>query len=661
MMAVMGQRAAWCCVFLVLALEGATAAARVEPSMPSTSLQRPAATGSVAGQVIDADGRPVPRANVTCSPDGRGASVLTDQQGRFLFRDVPKGSLYLAAFKRGYVAGQYGKQWPFASGQKLELAEGQVAADLVLRIWKYAGISGRVLDDVGEPIVGATVRVFLITVVAGRSVFSFNTPECTGLSCLSTHTDDRGAYRFSVVPGAYALAVPSIAGSMPMSMQRLLLARGRPSSDDLSGVGTPGWLSGGGGVSSPISIGVGDARFALSDLDKSPTVASLTADGRLSLYQTQYYPLAPTPSLAKVIAVGSGEERTGLDFFLRAVRTVRVSGMIAGPTGPMPDLVLRLVPVDQEQLGSDVEAAATSSDVDGAFTFLGVAPGSYFVRAISKPRSPLPAGSVSPASQTSDQTVAILDMPVAPPRPGAAAPVLWTEARLSVGDTDVRGLQILLRPTPRVMGRIEFEGSTIRPAGRLPTVHVERADGLIPIGPNLRLASVDGQGGFATDGQPPGKYFVRMPFVPAGWTFKSAMLDGRDVSDVPLELEQADVSGIVIVLSDRPAATFTGTVRTAAAMPDPAAVVVVFPADRDAWVNVGEHPRRFGSAGTTAGGTYSVTGLPAGEYFVAALGGDTDVPWRAPAMLATLAATATRLTLAESERKTVNLTTRSVR
>jgi hypothetical protein len=62
---------------------------------------------------------------------------------------------------------------------------------------------------------------------------------------------------------------------------------------------------------------------------------------------------------------------------------------------------------------------------------------------------------------------------------------------------------------------------------------------------------------FAADGRfssaelPPGRYYLRLTTPPAGWTFKSAMSNGRDVSNVPLSLDR-DANGVVLTLTDHP-------------------------------------------------------------------------------------------------------------
>src|SRR5262245_56987201 len=99
------------------------------------------ATALILGQVVDAgSGRPVAGAIVGIQGflppppvvAGRGGALpaplpraLTDGDGRFLFRGVPRGSYGFYATKAGYVDGAYGRFRPNGPSQALDLADGE--------------------------------------------------------------------------------------------------------------------------------------------------------------------------------------------------------------------------------------------------------------------------------------------------------------------------------------------------------------------------------------------------------------------------------------------------------------------------------------------------------------------------------------------------------
>ena len=300
------------------------------------------------------------------------------------------------------------------------------------------------------------------------------------------------------------------------------------------------WL-GGGGVITPTSAGIRtrDDRIAIGDIDRGAPLAAVTEDGQVFIYPTQFYPSVMRLADAAMIPVASGEERSDINFSLAPMKTVRVSGTLTGPDGPAPDFVLRLVPTEEDLLATDPEVAITASDADGTFTFVGVTPGSYFIRMqrVPRPRSKVaPAGPVV-SSGTGGGGIAVVsgdDLPL------ATARVQWAESQVSVGSTDVRNVSVVVRDGVRIGGRVEFVGALPKP--RAPSLYVERANGRRSVNLGLTLVTVDPQLQFESQGNIPGKYLLQAPFAPAGWFFKSAMLQGRDVSEMPIDLVGADVT-----------------------------------------------------------------------------------------------------------------------
>jgi hypothetical protein len=285
----------------------------------------------------------------------------------------------------------------------------------------------------------------------------------------------------------------------------------------------------------------------------------------------------------------------------------------------------------------------TSTDANGAFTFVAVPSGQYIVRALTVPRPPQEA-----------------PPPSGPPPAALVAtdPVLWAATPVSVGDADVAGVNVSLRSGLRVTGRVEFAGASAKPTPaelRAIRVSMDPADGRTIARPTAYQAQIDPEGRFYTIGLMAGRYLLRVDGPPRGWTIKSALLNGIDICDAPLAVEVNDITGLVLTFTDRPSSV-TGTVRTSEGRPDDDATVLLFPMD-GGWADLGSSPRRWRTMRASRAGTFGATGLPPGDYFAIAVSDAVASNWQDPAFLQTLARAATRVSLAEGQALSLTLST----
>ena len=658
-----------------------TVAATSVAAESQTQGTTPAKTAFILGRAVDGTtGKPLGGVNVVLGgppvtpgavpsgvppqmPGSGAPRVLTNSEGYFLFHSLPEGVYTLTASKTGYITGAAGRRSPVSGSPPIRLAAGERKGDVTVKLWKYAAIAGAVVDERGEPLIGIQVRVLRRTLVAGqyRLMQTGNMPS----------TDDRGVYRIaSLEPGDYVAGVVSTRAVVPLSTFEQY-QKARASGDleatrqfDLS-MSSP--LNGGVRVGSFVvqSGSQGGAGGGASD---APTILPVKEGGPLFVYPTTYFPGTATPASAAVITLGSGEERGNIDFQLKPVPSVSVSGTVAGSAGPSANTGLYLLAAGSDYLAREggFETATTISDATGAFTFLGVTPGQYLIRVLRPPARPpvSPSAGFTTVIQAGNTTIFSGGGPsVRPPIPDE--PTWWAAQSIAVAESDVSGVSVTLRSGARISGRVEFDGSAARPdPSRLQTtfITIDPGDGRTIGGSlafNIRQAQLDAEGRMTSYQQPAGTYVIRPSAPGPGWTLASVMLNGTDVSVTPFELGSEDVS-VVIKYTDRPS-ELSGTVRDDRVRNDSPAVVLVFPADPRAWTGYGSTSRRFQTSRVADTGSFRVVGLADGDYLVAAVPEDRLAEWRDPAFLKKLTPVSARATIAEGQKPLVNLKLSDVR
>jgi len=161
-------------------------------------------TGSavIRGRVVDASsGAPLRKASVRIfSPEIReNRLAITDLEGRYEFTDLPAGQFNLNATKSGYVDLGYGQSTPGEIGKPLKIADRQIVEKIDFTLARGAVITGRVLDEFGEPI--ADVQVSAL-----RNQFTAAGPRPINAGRFAS-TNDIGEFRlFGIPPGQYFLS-----------------------------------------------------------------------------------------------------------------------------------------------------------------------------------------------------------------------------------------------------------------------------------------------------------------------------------------------------------------------------------------------------------------------------------------------------------------------
>src|SRR5688572_3320228 len=151
-------------------------------------------TGRLRGRITAADtGAIVRRAQVRISGSDIGSkTAFTDAQGRYEFRELPAGRFSLSVSKSGFVTMQYGQGRPFESGKQIDLADAQVMDKVDIALPRGSAVSGRILDEFGEPVSDAMVTVMRQQYVGGKRRLSPSGRPST--------TNDLGYFRVFGLP-----------------------------------------------------------------------------------------------------------------------------------------------------------------------------------------------------------------------------------------------------------------------------------------------------------------------------------------------------------------------------------------------------------------------------------------------------------------------------
>lgn len=187
------------------------------PGIPVPSPQGPprdtapkTGTSIIRGRVFAAEsGQPLRKAFVRANaPDLReGRVATTDEQGRYELKELPAGRYTLNASKGSYVSLMYGQTRPLEGGKPLEILDHQTIERVDFNLPRGAIITGRVVDEFGDPVADTQVSPMRSMNQGGRRRMM---PAGRGAM-----TNDIGEYRlFGLPPGQYYISATLRANMM---------------------------------------------------------------------------------------------------------------------------------------------------------------------------------------------------------------------------------------------------------------------------------------------------------------------------------------------------------------------------------------------------------------------------------------------------------------
>lgn len=377
-----------------------------------TSLQ--GADCAMDGSVVNAiSGEPIARARVSVN----NAATAADNSGQWSLRDAPCGTVRVTAQRAGFIS---------PAALSVLLVAGQTRTGFKLELTPQAVITGRILDNQGDPVMGAQVTVFTGRIVDG--VFAFR-------SANGTQTNDLGEYRIPGLPkGKYIVCAggqcypgspdggrgsamdlqPGGQGSVNItaiseahSVHVKGAIGGVPAGRGLAVSLVPGASSGGTGTQAPTSGVRPDGKFDIGGV--MPGAYLLVAD---------YFEAGKRMS-ARVPVIVSSSDIEGLVVPLEALATIHgIVGVetLSGTGHPVPQFVVNFRALEPRMGGSgpakwdaDHRSFTLSDVMPGVYRLEIVPPVPFYVRSASVGGVDALKGDVSVIRATSTLEIVLSD------------------------------------------------------------------------------------------------------------------------------------------------------------------------------------------------------------------------------------------------------------
>jgi protocatechuate 3,4-dioxygenase beta subunit len=559
---------------------------------------------SVTGVVVgSASGEPIADATVTLYaptlPDNR-ISTQTDDKGAFAFPNLVAGRYHIGASKQGFLAALAGEPRYRAGGRAFTLRAGE-QHDVRLRLPRLGVITGRIVDERGNPVVGASVQAWTSDLTAGYRMIR---------SRSMATTDDRGLYRVhSLTPERYVIcAAPSMAPPPLDETQRLQR----------------------------------EIDFLRREAELTTGPRSDAARDRLALLEPRLPPrVDPVRGFAPVchadatgarttIDLGPDEERSGVDLRFSRTTLARVEGRVVGlALDANRTASARLLNEDQA-LGDVREMVRVFRD--GRIFFRDVPPGRYAM------------------------------VVTADPVPGVQSrlPVLAASS-LVVAGNDLVGVALQVPRPASVEGQVVFRGRRDPAAGMVTTTEIR----LSPVTRTAVTrvlgtfsTTPDANGRFMLENVWPGDYRITVRIIqqPTTWFTEAVTLAGRDVALDGVEVAAGQaLKDVVVTLTDR-RASLAGTVLDENGEAATEFLVLLYPTESRYWT---VQSQRFGVTRATPDGDFVITGLRPGTYRLVTLRDVDFGAWFDPEFLRGLEAESTPVSITGDGQTILNVRVRS--
>jgi hypothetical protein len=296
-------------------------------------------------------------------------------------------------------------------------------------------------------------------------------------------------------------------------------------------------------------------------------------------YSPTYHPGTTQADQAKTVSVTGSGEAPRVEFRLSLVPPARVDGqLLTYDARQLISGAIIMSPLDGEGVPM-IPPEEPAIYPDGRFSFRGVVPGRYQIRA---------RGVTDPL--------------------GAA---LFAVFSVDVRGIDVSGVRMTLRPGATLEGTLEVDNPRGSKPPVLSTLRIRAPfiDGN-SFGDAL-TGTVQPDGTFALRGIMRGRHQLVLDGLEPPWVLKSITHQGTDITDLQLDFGEKESRRDVRVTITDAASEVTGIVQNPRKLPVAHAGVLIFAKVPLFWMRTN---RRMRIAYTDQHGRFSVSGLPAGEY-----------------------------------------------
>jgi len=287
------------------------------PSEPEVLIEG-AVTNKLTGTPIKGAHVIYTRIAFGADPAASPISRDTDVQGHFHLELTP-GSYRVWVEREGFARQSYGSSVPEGTGSLLTVSSGQELRDIAFRITPLGALSGRVLDQDGDPLQGVGIQVLRVSYASGMRQL---------IPVAGASSNDRGEYRCYDLPADryFILATPK---------------------------------------GSPLSHSI-DAGALVPEVQ--------------DVYAPLYYPGVLDLQSASAVPVPEGGDIQQVDFRLQSIRASTLRGRVWGAMKVDSSPMQVILAHNDHGFASYIDRSTAAVDpATGKFEIRRVAPGSYFL------------------------------------------------------------------------------------------------------------------------------------------------------------------------------------------------------------------------------------------------------------------------------------------